>query len=108
MAFKGDLEALVLGALDDGAAHGYEIARRIKRMSEEALAVGEGLMYPALHALERDGMIVAEWVPQTGKPDRKVYALTDLGRGALVKKRREWLRFSAGVSAVLKPEASGA
>ena len=108
MAFKGDLESLVLGALDDCAAHGYEIARRIKRVSEEALAVGEGLMYPALHALERDGMIVAEWVPQTGKPDRKVYALTDLGRGALAKKRREWLRFSAGVSAVLKPEASGA
>ena len=108
MAFKGDLEALVLGALDDGAAHGYEIARRIKRVSEEALAVGEGLLYPALHGLERDGMVAAEWVPQEGKPNRKVYRLTDAGRGALAKKRREWQRFSAGITAVLRPEASGA
>ena len=108
MAFRGDLEALVLGALDGGGAHGYEIARRIKRVSEEALAVGEGLLYPALHALERDGMVVAEWIPQAGKPNRKVYALTDAGRGALAKKRREWTRFAAGVTAVLKPGVSGA
>ena len=108
MAFRGDLEAFILGALDGGAAHGYEIARRIKATSEEALAVGEGLLYPALHALERDGLVVAEWVPQEGKPNRKVYRLTDEGRGALTKKRKEWLRFAAGVSAVLRPGASGA
>ena len=108
MAFRGDLEALVLGVLDDGAAHGYEIARRIKATSEEALAVGEGLLYPALHALERDDYVVADWVPQEGKPNRKVYRLTETGRGKLAKKRKEWLRFSAGVAAVLRPEASGA
>lgn len=108
MAFRGDMDALVLGALDDGPAHGYEIARRIKLRSEEALAVGEGLLYPALHALERDGYVVAEWVPQEGKPNRKVYRLTDAGRGVLAKKRKEWQRFAAGVSAVLRPGASGA
>ena len=98
----------MLGALDGSEAHGYEIARRIKSTSEEALAVGEGLLYPALHALERDGYVVAEWVPQEGKPNRKVYRLTEAGRGSLAKKRKEWLRFSAGVAAVLRPEASGA
>lgn len=98
----------MLGALDGGAAHGYEIARRIKATSEDALAVGEGLLYPALHALERDGLVAAEWVPQEGKPNRKVYRLTDEGRGALAKKRKEWLRFAEGVSAVLKPGVSGA
>lgn len=108
MAFRGDLEALALGALDGGPAHGYEIARRIKATSEEALAVGEGLLYPALHAMERDGLIAAEWMPQEGKPNRKVYHLTEAGRGALAKKRKEWLRFAAGVSAVLRPGASGA
>ena len=108
MAFRGDLEALVLGALDGGAAHGYEIARRIKATSEEALAVGEGLLYPALHALEREGLVAAEWVPQEGRPNRKVYRLTDAGRGALARKRKEWLRFAAGVAAVLKPGAAGA
>ena len=108
MAFRGDMDSLVLGALDDGPAHGYEIARRIKARSEEALSVGEGLLYPALHALEREGYVAAEWVPQEGKPNRKVYRLTDTGRGALAKKRKEWQRFAAGVAAVLRPEASGA
>ena len=99
---------MALGALDGGPAHGYEIARRIKATSEEALSVGEGLLYPALHGLEREGFIAAEWVPQEGKPNRKVYRLTESGRGALAKKRREWQRFAAGVAAVLRPEASGA
>ena len=108
MAFRGDLEALALGALDGGPAHGYEIARRIKATSDEALSVGEGLLYPALHGLEREGYVVAVWVPQEGKPNRKVYRLTDSGRGALAKKRREWQRFATGVAAVLRPEASGA
>lgn len=108
MAFRGDMDALALGALDEGPAHGYEIARRIKLRSEEALAVGEGLLYPALHALERDGYVVAEWVPQEGKPNRKVYSLTEKGAGALAKKRKEWQRFAAGVAAVLRPEASSA
>lgn len=96
---------MVLGALDEGAAHGYEIARRIKTVSEDALAVGEGQLYPILHSLERDGLIAADWVPQEGKPNRKVYCLTEAGRGALVKKRREWLKFAAGVQAVLRPVA---
>lgn len=102
------MEALALGALDAGPAHGYEIARRIKATSDAALAVGEGLLYPALHGLERDGFVEAEWMPQEGKPNRKVYRLTESGRGALAKKRREWQRFAAGVAAVLRPEASGA
>lgn len=108
MGFRGDLEALVLGALDGGAAHGYEISRRIKATSEDALAVGEGQLYPALHALERDGLVAADWVPQEGKPNRKVYRLTDMGTAALAKKRREWQKFAAGVAAVLRAEARGA
>lgn len=108
MAFRGDLEALILATLDDGSAHGYEIAQRIKAVSEEALAVGEGLLYPALHALEREGLVAAEWVIREGKPNRKVYQLTETGRGALARKRKEWQRFAAGVSAVLKPGAAGA
>jgi len=98
---------LVLGALDTGPAHGYEIARRIRIVSEEALAVGEGQLYPALHALERDGCIAAEWVVQEGKPNRKVYRLTERGRAVLLKKRKEWLQFAHGVAAVLKTDLGG-
>jgi PadR family transcriptional regulator PadR len=54
MAFKGDLEALVLGVLQDGELHGYEISKRIKLISAKALQVGEGQLYPALHKLEKE------------------------------------------------------
>lgn len=103
MAFKTDLESLVLGVLQDEPLHGYEIAKRIKQLSATALSVGEGQLYPALHKLERDGYIEAEWVPQEGKPPRKVYRLTEEGNGALVEHRREWARFADGVAAILRP-----
>ena len=109
MAFRGDLEALILGVLQSDALHGYEIARRIKDAGSEALSVGEGQLYPALHRLERDGFVSATWIPQQGKPDRKVYAITDKGKAELVEKKRLWEQFSQSVAGVLnspKPEAN--
>lgn len=102
MAFKGDLEALVLGILEGTEMHGYEISKRIRQVSDTALAVGEGQLYPALHALERDGMVVATWFPQEGKPPRKVYRLTEQGSAALAEHRKEWERFANGVNQVLR------
>lgn len=102
MAFKGDLEALVLGVLEGTQLHGYEISKRIRQLSDTALAVGEGQIYPALHRLERDGMVAAIWVPQEGKPPRKVYRLTDEGVGLLETHKREWERFARGVNQVLR------
>lgn len=103
MAFRGDLETLILGVLQDGDLHGYEITKRIKRESDSLLTYGEGQMYPALHALEAEGSIVARWENQDGKPARRVYALTDHGRGALVERRDYWERFQLGVSRMLSP-----
>ena len=102
MAFKGDLEALVLGVLEGTQLHGYEISKRIRQLSDTALAVGEGQLYPALHRLERDGMVAATWVPQEGKPPRKVYRLTEEGAGLLEEHKREWERFARGVNQVLR------
>jgi len=103
LAFKGDLEALILGVLQAGELHGYEISKRIRELSDTALAVGEGQLYPALHRLERDGMVAATWVPQEGKPPRKVYRLTDDGNGELARHQREWSKFAEGVAAILAP-----
>ena len=103
MAFKGDLEALVLGVLEEGESHGYEISKRIRRLSEQALEVGEGQLYPALHALEASGHVASEWVPQEGKPARKVYKITAKGQLALEGKRSEWRDFANGVAAILTP-----
>jgi DNA-binding PadR family transcriptional regulator len=109
MAFREDLDALVLAVLQRGPTHGYEISRRIRELSEKVLSAGEGKLYPCLHKLEQDGYIQSEWVPQESRPARKVYCLTDKGSAAMVEKRRKWEEFVAGVSAVLtppKPEAS--
>ena len=105
MAFKSDLEALILGVLDGGDLHGYEIAKRIRRLSDKALDVGEGQLYPALHTLEHEKLVTATWVPQDGKPPRKVYQITEGGRSVLTGKRNEWKKFAEGVAAVLNPNA---
>ena len=101
MAFKGDLETLILAVLQEDGLHGYEIVKRIVRLSESALSVGEGQLYPALHRLEADGLVRSEWVPQDGKPPRRTYCLTSEGRGALKEKRQAWETFARGVSAIL-------
>ncbi len=101
MAFKGDLEALVLGVLQGGSLHGYEIAKRIREVSETALSVGEGQLYPALHRLELEEYIESEWIPQEGKPSRKVYCLTQKGGDFLQEKQKAWEAFAKGVGSIL-------
>ena len=103
MAFREDLEALVLGILEGGGKHGYEIAKRIKEQSEGLLSAGEGKLYPCLHKLEHDGLIQAEWVPQEGRPPRKVYSLTKNGRKELSKQKVKWEKFANAVGSILSP-----
>lgn len=107
MAFKSDIEAMILGVLQEGSLHGYEISRRIRKKSAELFAVGEGRLYPALHKLESEGKVIASWEPNEGKPPRRVYELTDQGRSALAEQRDMWQRFASGVGSILmmKPEA---
>ncbi len=102
MGFREDLEALVLSCLSTGPAHGYELSKRIRVLSDEVLSVAEGKLYPTLHSLEADGDISAEWVPQGNKPPRKVYELTESGRKTLQRKQSEWHAFTRGVGSVLQ------
>lgn len=102
MRFRGDLEALILGVLDIGPAHGYEIARRIEEFGGENLKTTEGLLYPALHRLERLGVLAAKWEAQEGKPDRRVYALTESGSTVLEQKRSHWRAFRGSVDKILQ------
>ena len=110
MAFKGDLETLILGVLQDGDLHGYEIAKRIKAQSDAMLSYGEGQMYPALHALhalEAAGAVAARWEAHEGKPSRRVYTLTTSGGAALKERIAHWRRFAAGVERMIAPEGTG-
>ncbi len=101
MKFKGNLEAMVLGALKDGPLHGYAIAKAIENQSGEALKVGENQLYPTLHRLEREEFVEAEWQPQENKPPRKTYKLTETGKGKLAKFRKDWASHASAMSAVL-------
>lgn len=105
MAFRGDLESLILGVLQVGDLHGYEIAKRIRTMSDSMLSYGEGQLYPALHALEAAGYISAEWVGVEGKPPKRVYSLTEAGKGALEERRQTWQKFSASIDRLLSAPA---
>ena len=101
MAFRSDLEALILGVLQGNALHGYEIAKRIKERGGETLAVGEGRLYPALHKLEADGKVTAKWEPREGKPPRRIYELTEEGQRELSQQRANWQKFTSGVGSIL-------
>lgn len=109
MKYKGELDGIVLGVLQAGPAHGYEIAKRVKALSEGELGVGEAKLYPCLHRLEEEGLVCADWVPQQGKPSRKVYTLTAKGGTALADKKQAWNRFATAMSALLgaKEESHG-
>ena len=103
MSFRSDIGTLVLGALQAGPLHGYQIVRRIKEKGD-LQRLTEGQVYPYLHKLERQGFVLAEWQTDTGAAPRKVYELTQAGLAELDRQRGVWEKFSAGVSSILAAE----
>lgn len=100
MNFKGTLPTLILEALAQNPSHGYLIAQRIKERSQGVLDFKEGTLYPALHKLERDGMVESYEGMEKGRP-RRYYRITKSGRGALAKDRAEWRELSKAVTVIL-------
>jgi transcriptional regulator len=101
MLLQGTLDLLVLHALQRGAMHGYAIAQTIHLLSDEVLRVEEGSLYPALHRLELDGAIEAEWGVSDNNRRAKFYAITRRGRKVLADQQQTWGRLSAAVQRVL-------
>lgn len=97
----GTLSLLVLQALSDGPLHGLEISRRIHTDAAQALKVDEGALYPALHRLERDGLVEGEWGISEKRRRAKFYRLTEKGEDRLHREVRRWLRHANAVAAVL-------
>ncbi len=102
MAFRSDLDSVILAALADAPLHGYAIVKRLQDSSDGLLRLGEGQLYPALHRLEKLGMVTAVWDQQEGKPSRRVYQLTPVGAEALSRCRSDWERFVRSINSVLK------
>ena len=98
----GTLNLLVLQALRDGPLHGVAVSRFIEGRGDGLLRVEEGALYPALHRLERDGLIAGEW-GKTGENRRaKFYTLTHKGKRQLERETQRWMRHARAVAQVLQ------
>jgi PadR family transcriptional regulator, regulatory protein PadR len=97
---KGHLDLLLLSVLSAGPAHGYVIITKLRERSGGAFDLPEGTVYPALHRLEKAGLLGSSWTEAEGRP-RRVYGLTTKGAAALADGTTEWQRFALGVQAVL-------
>lgn len=106
--FTGTLDILILRTLRADPLHGYAIGRTIRDGSEGVLSVEEGALYPALHRLERKGLLESEWGrTETGRR-AKFYRLTKSGAAHLDRESARWEEFSGAVSAILRPGRDGA
>src|SRR5689334_3972033 len=97
---RGHVDALLLAVLADAPGHGYELNQRLVARSGGELDVNEGSLYPALHRLERGGLVESEWNAGDGRR-RRVYRLTRSGRRAVTASRQEWRMFASAVQKVL-------
>jgi len=99
---QGTLDLLIMRTIALEPFHGWAIAQRIQQISEDLLRVRQGSLYPALHRLEHQGWITAEWGASENKRRARFYALTKAGRKQLEAEVAKWERLSAGVNLVLR------
>jgi transcriptional regulator len=99
---QGTLDLLILKTLALEPKHGWAIAKRIEQVSNDVLQVTQGALYPALHRLEQQGWVRAEWrATETGR-EAKFYTLTRAGRVQLEKELAQWERLSGAVALVIR------
>lgn len=99
---QGTLDLLILKSIAREPLHGWGIAKRIQLLSEEALSVGQGSLYPALHRLEQQGWIGAEWRDSDLGRQAKFYSLTKEGKKQLERELATWERLSSAVRMVIQ------
>jgi len=103
---QGTLDLLLLKILALEPLHGWAISLRLKSVSGDVLQVSEGSLYPALHKLEQEGWITAEWKQTENNRRAKFYSLTRLGRKQLESEAANWHRLSSAISRVVRPIAA--
>ena len=99
---QGTLDLLILRTLQSEPLHGWGVAKRISLVSGDALAVGQGSLYPALHRLEQQGWIKAEWKDSELGRSAKFYSLTREGKKQLERELESWKRLSGAVRLVIQ------
>ena len=99
---QGTLDLLIMRTIALEPLHGWAIAQRIQQISDEQLKVQQGSLYPALHRLEHQGWIAAEWGASDNNRRARFYSLTRAGRKQMTTEVSKWERLSAGVNLVLQ------
>jgi transcriptional regulator len=101
---QGTLDLLLLKIVALEPLHGWAISLRLRQISAEVLQVSDGSLYPALHKLEQEGWIKAEWKTTENNRRAKFYSLTRLGRKQLEREAENWERLSSAISNVIRLE----
>jgi transcriptional regulator len=99
---QGTLDVLILKSIATEPKHGWAIAKRIQTASGDVLQIKQGSLYPALHRLEQQGWIKAEWKRNETGREAKFYSLTKAGRAQLVQELSQWERLSAAIRLTLR------
>jgi transcriptional regulator len=99
---QGTLDLLIMKILALEPLHGWAIGQRLRQVSGDILQVSDGSLYPALHKLENEGWIEAEWKPSENNRRAKFYSLTRPGRRQLEKESANWDRLSAAITSVVR------
>jgi PadR family transcriptional regulator PadR len=97
----GTVGVLILSLLSEREMYGYELLREADQRSSNAFQLKEGTLYPALHTMERAGLLKARWRDSEAGRSRKYYSLTAKGRRQAQSKRRQWLQISAAMRSIL-------
>lgn len=98
---RGTLETILLETICRRPMYGYQICKTLNAQTDGYFDLREGSLYPALHRLERDGLLKSYWEKTDAGRRRKYYRITDAGAAALVKKRQQWRAFAGAVERVL-------
>jgi len=101
---KGSTDSLLLYLISQQPMYGYQIIKELERRSQGYFRFKEGTLYPALHRLERAGLILGKWQVLPGGRQRKYYHITGKGSYTLVEKRNQWQEFLAAMNLVLRPK----
>ena len=103
---QGTLDLLLLKILSLEPLHGWAIGQRLKQVSGDILQVSDGSLYPALHKLEQEGWVKAEWKPSENNRRAKFYTLTRQGREKLEQETANWIRLSDAISLIVQLEGT--
>ena len=101
-------KSIILGILKGGRSYGYLIIKRIKELSGGKILYSDGMLYPVLHRLEKEGLIISDWIMEKDSRPRKYYEITEAGKKALIIEKQQWNQVNAVLEAIWDVKSSKA